>query len=89
MTIQEAERLLQRAYNIDVGQENGVVSVDGVSAMDLHKVFYDGGLSGNPEIQDLLRQGGALRSLIEYVIGVRVQNGEYTEKTLRKMYFGG
>ncbi len=89
MTIKEAEAVWQKAYNIDVGLESGPLNVLEVSAMDLHKVFYDGGLFRIEEIQNLMRKGGMMRDVIEYVIGERVKRGDYKIDTLRKMYFGG
>ena len=88
----EAQALLQKAYDLDVGEANGGMTLPkdllAVGVMAVHKVWYDGGLFTHPELQELLsdKPEGSFASLIRCLVEQRVERGEYKEETLIKMY---
>lgn len=92
MTIQDAERLFQLAYNIDNGIVVGEVDLSGLDpkeyVIDLNEVIYNSQICAIPEVRELLLKGGQMRKIVDWLIEQRVSRGEYKESTLRKMYLG-
>lgn len=88
MRLEKAEKLLQRAVDIDTGRENGSISLPddlhAVGIMALHMVFYDSDLVSQHEMIEILAEGGQTRFLIEALRDARLS--EYTQETLDKMY---
>lgn len=78
--IQEAEQLIQEAYNIDVGKQKGeidaVKAIEKVGVMSLHIYYYDAGLAQMDEIRGHLRQfpDGQLAKLIMGLRDARLVN---------------
>lgn len=90
--IEQAEQLLQRAYDIDIEKEQGVLDLGEefkrTPPINVHYVYYNSGLAQHPEVRRHLQEfpDGELAKLLQAVRDVRVQAGEYRQATLNKMY---
>ena len=90
-SIKEAQALLQRAYDTDVGQVEGVLDihdlVDRIGALIIHHVYY-GPVSGLQGIQEHLAAypDGILATVLRVTRDVMVSSGEYTAEGLNQMY---
>ena len=87
----EAEKLLQAAYDFDIGRRTEMVNlaaIDTVGVQTLHIAYYDSCMSQLAEIQQHLQDfpSGVLATLIIQLRDIRVQAGEYSTDTLNAMY---
>ena len=93
MSFERAERLLQTAYNNDAleGGKSPIElprDLEEAGVMNVHRVYYDGGLAQNQEIVALIKEKpmGDFVRVIKALRDVRVKNGDYPQATLDKMY---
>jgi hypothetical protein len=89
----EPQALLQRAYDISIGKEQGTIeevldALKGVNLIALHHVMYDSGISSNHEIRAELQENpyGVYASFIHAFIDACVTFGLYSRATLERIY---
>lgn len=88
--LEQAEHVLQQAYDIDIGKIKGsvdpneVLSHIGVTAF--HICYYDSGLAHRTEILQHLKEfpDGQFAGIIKNLRDART--GEYAAETLNRMY---
>ncbi len=90
--IAEAEKLLQRAYNLDVDKREEQIDIpallNDLGIQTVHIAYYDSGLAQHDEIRQHLREypNGVLMEVITTMRDARVKMGEYSKETLDLMY---
>ena len=92
MTIEAANDLISLAIDADQNGHDFMLpslrDLADIGVMNLHKAYYDGGYAQHPEVKKLLQRlaGGALASVVRFIVDERVERGEYKRQTLVGMY---
>lgn len=90
MSLERAEALLQKAYNLDTGQPTGQLNLPydlfAVGVMDVHYVYYNGGLAVHPEMIQHLQHfpNGQFVNLLRALRDARMP--DYPRQTLNSIY---